>query len=45
MNNIAPEVLRKEIEDYITRLRFLKEESLKIEGVITYLQSLLNNQK
>lgn len=45
MNNTNPDLIKKEIEDYFNRLKFVKEEALRIEGVITYLQSLLNNQK
>jgi len=40
MNN-EPQKIEAEIQEYISRLNFLRSEATRIEGVILYLQNQL----
>lgn len=42
--NTEVEILQKEFQEYNNRLNTLKSESLRLEGVVLYIQNLLQQK-
>jgi hypothetical protein len=42
--NTEVEILQKEFQEYTNRLNTLKSEALRLEGVVLYIQNLLQQK-
>ncbi len=42
--NTEVEILQKEFQEYSNRLNTLKSETLRLEGVVLYIQNLLQQK-